>query len=73
MSSERLEEIQWNFQKRCLLRLKVLKVKEKQGFTLSLEDKFFDKTTTGGQIDHSPPAVLGLRNPIEIYAPDLFF
>ena len=54
MSSERLEEIQWNFQKRYLLKLKVLKVKEKQGFTLSLEDKFFDKTTTGGQIDHSP-------------------
>ena len=35
----------------------ILKVTEKQGFTLSLEDAFFEKPQ-GGQIN--PPAVLGL-------------
>ena len=40
-----------------------LKVKKNQGFTLSLEDTFFEKPQGGegggGQID--PPAVLGLK------------
>ena len=38
----------------------ILKVKKEQGFTLSLEDTFFEKPQGwGGQID--PPAVLGLQ------------
>ena len=36
----------------------ILKVTKKHGFTLSLEDKFLEKSQ-GGQID--PPAVLGLN------------
>ena len=57
----------------------ILKVKEKQGFTLSLEDKFFEKPqrvvkwTTPQRPPQPSPAVLGLGNSIEIYAPDLFF
>ena len=39
----------------------ILKVTENQGFTLSLENTFFEKPQ-GGQIDPSPPAVLGLKN-----------
>ena len=40
----------------------ILKVTKSQGFTLSLEDTFFEKPQEGvGQTDHL--AVLGLRNP----------
>ena len=39
----------------------ILKVTKNQGFTLSLEDIFFEKPQ-GGQIDLPPlPAVLGLK------------
>ena len=34
----------------------ILKVRKKQGFTLSLEDTFFEKPQGGGQIE--PPAQL---------------
>ena len=44
--------------KMCLMI--ILKVTKNQGFTLSLEDKFFEKPQGGGQID--PPGILGLRN-----------
>ena len=37
----------------------VLKVTKNQGFTLSVEDKFFEKTTGGVKLT-LPPAVLGL-------------
>ena len=37
----------------------ILKATKKQGFTLSLEDKFFENPQGGGQIDL--PAVLGLK------------
>ena len=37
----------------------ILKVTKNQGFTLSLEDTFFEKPQGGGKID-APPAVLGL-------------
>ena len=37
----------------------ILKVTKNQGFTLSLEDTFFEKPQGGGQFD--PPAVLGLK------------
>ena len=44
----------------------MLGVTKYQGFTLSLEDTFFEKTTGkegggGVQIDPPPPAVLGLK------------
>ena len=42
----------------------ILKVTKKQGFTLSLEDTFFEKPQGGGQID-TPPSrfrVKGLKN-----------
>ena len=42
----------------------ILKVTKKQGFTLSLEDTFFEKPQGASQIDPfptSPLAVLGLR------------
>ena len=38
----------------------ILKVKENQGFTLSLEDTFFEKPQ--GESNWPPPTVLGLRN-----------
>ena len=45
--------------KMCLMI--ILKVTKNQGFTLSLEDIFFEKPQ-GGQIDLPPlPAVLGLK------------
>ena len=37
----------------------ILKVTKKQAFTLSLDDKFFGKTTGEDQID--PPAFLELK------------
>ena len=43
----------------------MLKVTKKQGFTVSLEDTFFEKPQGGGSIWTPPPpssAVLGLRN-----------
>ena len=48
----------------------ILKVTKNQGFTLSLEDKIFEKPQgKGGQFDppspQSPPAVLGL-NELEV-------
>ena len=43
ISSEQLEELQWNFQERRDL---VLKVTKKQGFTLSLEYKNLEQVTT---------------------------
>ena len=43
----------------------ILKVTKNQGFTLSLEDTFFEKPQGGCQIDPpsplAPPAVLGLK------------
>ena len=36
----------------------IIKVTKNYGFTLSLEDTFFEKPQVGDQID--PPAVLGL-------------
>ena len=40
----------------------ILKVTKNQGFTLSLEDTFFEKPQAGGQTDPPPPsAVLGLK------------
>ena len=40
----------------------ILKATIKQGFTLSLEDTFFEKPQGGGSIWTPPLAVLGLRN-----------
>ena len=41
--------------------LKIIsKVTKNQGFFLSFEDRLFEKTQGGGQLD-PPPAVLGLR------------
>ena len=34
----------------------MLKVTKNQGFTLSLEDTFFEKPQGGGQIDTLPPS-----------------
>ena len=47
--------------KMCLMI--ILKVRKNQGFTLSVEDTFFEKLQ-GGQID-SPPAVLGLSSNVD--------
>ena len=41
----------------------ILKVTKNLGFTLSLEDTFFEKPQGGGQID--PPAILGLKSYFE--------
>ena len=57
ISSERLEEFQWHFQERC--DLDNIKSHKKQGFTLCLEDTFFEKPQGGGL--NWPPAVLGLN------------
>ena len=38
----------------------ILKVTKNQGFTLSLEDTFFEKPKGGGGVKLTPPAVLGL-------------
>ena len=38
----------------------ILKVTKKQGFTLSLEDTFFEKPQ--GEVKLIPPAVLGLKS-----------
>ena len=39
--------------KMCLMI--ILKVTKNQGFTLSLEDTFFEKPQGGGEIDHPTP------------------
>ena len=39
----------------------ILKVRKNQGFTLSLEDTFFEKPQGGVKLTPSPPAVLGLK------------
>ena len=44
----------------------LLKVTKNQAFTLSLEDKFFEKPQGGVQIDLLP-AVLGLKTKFEIF------
>ena len=42
----------------------ILKVTKNQGFTLSLEETFFEKPQ-GGQTDPPPPAFLGLKMILE--------
>ena len=44
----------------------ILKVTKNQGFTLSLEDTFFEKPQVGGGVKLTPPplAVLGLNKKI---------
>ena len=44
----------------------ILKVTKNQGFTLSLEDTFFEKPQAGGGVNLTPPplAVLGLNRKI---------
>ena len=50
----------------------ILKVTKDQGFTLSLEDKYFEKPQGWGQID--PSAVLGLKiMRLEQNTQDIFF
>ena len=39
----------------------ILEVTENQGFTLSLEDTFLEKTTGGRVSNRPPPAFLGLK------------
>ena len=39
----------------------ILKVTKNQGFSLSLEDTFFEKPQGGSNGHSSPPAVLGLK------------
>ena len=55
--SKKLEEYQWNFQKKILLMI-ILRVTKSRFFILSLEDTFFKKRQGRDTID--PPAVLGL-------------
>ena len=45
----------------------IKKVTKNQGFTLSLEDTFFEKPQWGRQIvpPPSPPAIFGLRKPMQ--------
>ena len=45
--------------------MKILKVTKNQGFTLSLEDTFFEKPRGGGGLTPSP-AVLGLNIKVDI-------
>ena len=40
----------------------ILKVTKNQGFTLTLEDKFFEKPRGEGRGEFDPPAVLGLND-----------
>ena len=45
----------------------ILKVTKSQGFTLSLEDTFFEKPQDGGEGGQTDPlAVLGLRTPARL-------
>ena len=46
----------------------ILKATKNQGFTLSLEDTFFEKPQVGGQIDSPPPAVLELKALLSLYS-----
>ena len=55
ISSERLEEFQFSRKMWLMIILKVLK---KHGFTLFLEDTFFEKPR---KESNWPPALLGLR------------
>ena len=62
ISFEWLEEIQWNFQERCVFKI-ILKVTKNQGFTLFLEDTIFEKLQGGRgvKLTPPPPAVLELK------------
>ena len=58
ISSEQLEELQWNFQEKRDL---VLKVTKMQGFTLSLENTNLEQVTTTVKILSEKKAIQDFR------------